>query len=77
MTPCTRRLSRESAAAIHSQGRTREVIVELRPPLDVIGFRLKGTRTTWFLPVAYCYREAIRNELARRKAEKRKARAQR
>lgn len=75
MTPCTRKLARESAAAIHSQGRTREVIVELRPPLDVIGFRLKGCRQTYFLPVAHCFREALKNELARRRAEKRKARA--
>jgi len=70
MTPITRPLARESATALHSAGRARSVIVELSPPGVLIGFRLKGTRTTYHLPIDHCYREAVRNEVARRKRER-------
>jgi hypothetical protein len=74
MTGINRNVIRQSTHAIHSAGRRRPIVIELHPPGDVIGFRLKGTRTTYCLPVDWCYREALRNELARRKAERRKAR---
>ena len=75
MTPCTRKLARESCASIHSQGRSRPVLIVIGPPGDVIGFRLKGCRQTYYLPVAHCFREALKNELARRRAERKKERA--
>lgn len=74
MTHVTRKLARVSLAAIYSAGKTRAIVVELEPPGDLVGFRLKGTRTVYFLPVAECYRLAVRAEMDRRKAEKRKAR---
>ena len=72
-TTVNRAVKRQSATAIYSQGRARSVIVEIEPPGAVIGFRLKGTRRTYRLPIDWCYREALRAEIARVKAEKRKA----
>lgn len=68
MTPINRDLSRESAARMHSAGKARAVIVELSPPGILIGFRLKGTRRTYHLPIDWAYREAMRAEMARQKA---------
>jgi len=70
------RLRRESGAYVHSAGRQRAVVLELdasRPSL--LGFRLKRTKAVYYLPVDWCYREAVRNELARRKAERARLRA--
>ena len=73
MTPINRKLKRESLASVHSQGRRRSVIVELDPSTPgLIGFRLKGTRGTYFLPIDFCFREACRSEMARRKAERKR-----
>lgn len=74
MTHVTRKVQRISPAAVYSQGRLRSVIICVEPPGDLVGFRLKGTRRTWTLPVSWCYLEACRATLAREKAEKRKAR---
>ncbi len=75
MTPITRRLTRITPAAIFSQGRKRPIAVELAPDRQgLIGFRLKGMRTTYYLPVDWCFREALKAELARRRAERKKAR---
>lgn len=68
-----RAIARISPAAIHSAGKARAVIIELEPPGNVIGFRLKGTRRTYKLPVDFCFREAVRAELAALKAAKKKA----
>lgn len=73
MTPINRPLKRESAALVHSQGRRRKVVVELMPPGQLVGFRLHGTRRTYWLPIEWCWREAVRSELARQKAERKKA----
>ena len=78
MTGITRPCIRCSDAALHSLGRRRLVIVELRPDRPaVIGFRLKGTRKTYYLPIDHCYREALRAELARLKAERKAKRKER
>lgn len=80
MTGINRKLRRETTASIHSQGRRRAVIVSMSPGGDgtpgpsFLGFRLHGTRTTYYLPVDYCWREAARAELARRRLERRKKR---
>ncbi len=75
MTPINRPLARESAAVVYSAGRRRPVVLELDPGMpDLVGFRLRGTRTTYYLPIGHCGREAVRNELARRKAERKKLR---
>ena len=78
MTPINRRLQRLSSASVHSQGKSRPVVVELcpdgvgKPGAGFVGFRLAGTRTTYYLPIDHCYREAIRNELARKRAERKR-----
>lgn len=76
MTSVTRRVQRISPAAVYSQGRLRSVIICVEPPGDLVGFRLKGTRRTWTLPVDWCFREAVRATLAREKIERKKARMQ-
>jgi hypothetical protein len=81
MTPITRRLQRLTPAVIHSAGRGRPVIVEMSPGGDgrpgpaFLGFRLLGTRSTYYLPVEWCWREAMKMEVNRRKTERRKAKA--
>jgi hypothetical protein len=69
-----RKLKRESPAAIHSAGKRRQIIIELAPPGDTVGFRLKGTRKTYRLPVGWCYCEAVKAEIEREKLERRRAR---
>ena len=76
MTGFTRRISRLSVAAIHSAGRSRPIVVEFMPPGNVLGFRLQGCKRTYYLPIAHCFREAIRAETARAKAERRKEKAE-
>lgn len=76
MTPINRRLRRQTASVIHSAGRRRYVVLELSPGGDgtpgpgFVGFRLMGTRTIYYLPVDWCFREALKAELARRRAER-------
>lgn len=75
MTPINRHLARESHCTIHSDGRRRVIVLELDPSMPtLVGFRLKGTRTTYRLPIDHCYREAVRAELARRRAERKRER---
>jgi hypothetical protein len=59
MTPITRKLKREGRSTIFSNGRRRPVVVILEPPGDVLGLRLKGERTTYYLPLDWCYRQAV------------------
>lgn len=74
----TRKIVRESADVIHSAGRSRAVIVEFDPTKPgLIGFRLKRCRQTYYLPAAWCWRESVRNELARLRAERKRERTKR
>jgi hypothetical protein len=77
MKTMTRTTRRQSPCGMHSAGRFRPIIIELAPPFDTIGFRLKQTRRVYRLPVDWLYREALRATLAAEKAEKRKARKER
>jgi hypothetical protein len=74
MKTMTRTTRRQSPCGMHSAGRFRPIIIELAPPFDTIGFRLKQTRAVYRLPVDYLYREALKAEIERVKIEKRKAR---
>lgn len=60
MTTVTRRVRRETSARQFSRGQNRPVIVVLEPPGDRIGFRLKGERKTFSLPVGVLYAMAVR-----------------
>jgi hypothetical protein len=71
MTTVNRRIARECSAAVRECGKQRCVIVEIEPPGRVIGFRLKGTRRTFLLPIEACYRLAVQAHVD---AERRAAR---
>ena len=77
MIEVTRKLRRRSGAAVYDGGRARAIIVELAPPGKLIGFRLAKRRKTYCLPIDWCYREAVRAELARAKSERAKQRKER
>jgi hypothetical protein len=67
----SRHLRRLTACAIHSGGKNRSIVLELDPSMPgLVGFRLKGTKTTYYLEIGWAYREAMRAELARQKAER-------
>lgn len=75
MIGITRSLKRLTTASIHSCGKRRAVVVSLAPATaSLVGFRLAGTRTTYYLPVDWCFREAVRADLARKRAERKAAR---
>lgn len=83
-TTVNRRLVRQTDAAVYSQGRSRPVIIEIHPTANgtgkpgaqYIGLRLARTRKTYYLPVDWIFREAVRADLARVRAERKKARAE-
>lgn len=54
----------------------RPVIVSLEFP-NIVGLRLKGTRTTYYVTAEACYWMAAKQAMAAAKTEKRKARRQR
>ena len=64
------RLIFETLDQVFERG-NREVVVEARPFHAAV--RLKGTRTTYTLPWSTIFQLAVRAELARRKAEREKA----
>lgn len=75
MTTCvTRLVKRETCAGVYSAGKRRAVLILLHPPGSMIGFRLKGTRHTFYLDVEACYRRAVRQEQDRQKQERAAAR---
>ena len=59
MTMINHKLKREGCLSMFSKGKRRPIIIELSPPGDVIGLRLKGERTTYYLPIDWCYRTAV------------------
>lgn len=69
MTPTTKPVSRVSTA----RDAGRQIVITIGPG-ELIGFRLKGTRTTWETTVGACYTMAVKAEVQRRKLEKAKAR---
>lgn len=73
MTPLKSPVHRETGARIRDAGKTRAVIVSLLPG-DVIQFRLKGTRTSYVLPIDAEFYRAARLHAERLRAEKRAAR---
>lgn len=70
MTALRRRLRRESASRVFSQGRSRPIVVILEPPGTLLGLRLKGERRTYQLPLDWCYTMAIRMSVAEEKRKR-------
>lgn len=76
MTPIRKKVFRESSTIIRECGRARAIIVGILPG-DVLGFRLKGTRRQYVLPIGAMFYQAARlhgEEEKRQKAAARKAR---
>lgn len=71
MTIIRKPVKRETRMPVFERG-MRNVIVSIEPP-GLVGFRLKGTRTTYTLPADKLWWHAMRCELAMRKREKAKA----
>lgn len=63
MTPLKRPVKRTTGASVHERGKTRPVVIILEPP-SRIGFRLAGTRKTYWLEAAACYHVAVKAEMA-------------
>lgn len=70
MTSINRKLKREACLSVFSKGKRRHIIVELSPPGDVLGFRLKGERTAYYLPIDWCYRIAVAKSVSANKRKK-------
>ena len=47
-------ISRETTATQFERGKPRPVIITLEPP-SLLGFRLKGTKRTYYLDAGSCY----------------------
>ncbi len=79
-----RSLRRLSAASMYSGGRRRGIVIEIHPDANglgkpgsgFIGLRLSGIRRCYYLPVDWCFREAVRADLARTRAERKRLRAE-
>jgi len=54
MTALNKEISREAHATIREAGQDRPIVVSLKPP-GLVGFRAKGCRRTYWLPVTACY----------------------
>lgn len=72
MTKLNKPISRETYDTLFEAGKNRPVIVSVEPP-NLIGFRLKGTRRTYYLTAEKLYWLALQTELRAKAAEKRKA----
>jgi hypothetical protein len=59
MTQLHKTIERETAATVFERSLERLIIVSLEPP-GLLGFRLKGTRQTYRLPVQTCFWLAVR-----------------
>lgn len=75
MTIIRKTVKRETRMPVFERGE-RNVIVSIEPP-GVVGFRLKGTRTTYTLPADRLWWIAMQADMAMKKREKAKARKER
>jgi hypothetical protein len=64
---------RETYDTRYERGKDRPIVVSIEAP-NLLGFRLKGTRQTFYLTVEGCYMRAVQIKVAADKAEKAKAR---
>ena len=59
MTALREPIQRQTAATVFERSLERPIIVSLEPPA-ILGFRLKGTRRVYRLPVQTCFWLAVR-----------------
>lgn len=67
MTPSTKPVTRLSSAYVRDKG-FRPVVVTITG--SIVELRAKGLRRTEVLDLAYCYETAIKQRVARERAEK-------
>ena len=72
MTKTSKPVSRETIATKFERSQRRPIVVTIFPHGE-IGFRLKGTRTTYALSIEGCYDLAVKTAL-KAQAKERKAR---
>lgn len=73
MTKLKKNLKRETEGTVYECGKRRKLIVEVAPP-DLVGFRPKGTKHTYWITAEAGYSMAVKAEVAARKRENRKPR---
>jgi hypothetical protein len=73
MTRLSKKIERKTSATVFDRGKRREVIVTFEPP-DLLGFRLKGTRRTYYLTPDGCYSVAVERALRNERHPKRRHR---
>lgn len=71
MTKVKKAVRRETVGGVFSAGKTRPVIVSVEPP-NVLGFRLKGMRRTFYLTAEGCFMQAVQAHVRAEKKEKAK-----
>jgi hypothetical protein len=59
LTDLKTKVERVSNARIFERSKQREVVIILEPPA-LVGFRLKGTKRTYWLPADVCYLMALK-----------------
>jgi len=74
MTKVRRIVKRETEGdGVLSAGKIRAVIVSVEPP-NLLGFRLKGTRRTYYLTAEWGFMQAVQAAVREEKRQKRKSR---
>ncbi len=73
MTTASKPVTRRSFSRIRSAGKTRDIVVTIHPTW--LSFRLAGGRRTLLLDIEAAFVVAAKQEAARERAEKLKARA--
>jgi len=76
MTILSTPVQRVSNTMIRERGRPRPIVVILHPQ-GTIGFRAKGCRAEYQLPLDYCYRQAAAAHVAAQRKAKAQARKER
>jgi hypothetical protein len=73
MTTLHKPVRRVTTGLVREAGQARNVVVIMRPP-NLLGFKAKGCRKEYVLPVETCYVMAVRAYAASKKREQIKSR---
>jgi hypothetical protein len=73
MTTTKKPISRETIAQVRELGKTRPIVLTIETN-GTVGFRAKGTRTTYWLSVESLYDLAVKRAVEDARREKRKPR---
>lgn len=67
MTKPLRPVTRETAAVVRDGGMVRPVMATIGSTSGVIELRAKGLRSRYTLDLGWCYRQAVRQQVAQRR----------